>query len=508
MRFGVGYSPVTGKLFQGFNFLQNLSSKSISGKTGATVSLYWWLAALLFGLQAVYSFRSMNQIRYEELMESVRNVYLLQHRIVYNGASTNIGWYGLLLFVYNCFGFGLHTAKIVRLAIHLVSIFCLAGVLRNLMGAGRAWLPLITIELSPIFLYFSMMQGGYGFDLQYFPICLFLVTKLNFDKKWLVAIIQIALWGLVMIACTSYPVFILYLPVLIILYLRQLGKRAKMRGALYVTGNVLLSIAAFMVPLLVGFLYVKNRSILVYDPVTTRGLFRGGGGIKPDLSALAGCLKVVFRELVVRGQGYHFELSRTEFSGATGIIPVAFVMIAGIVLFFTRRSLRLVLLLSWLLLVLNLILPNLDMNAPGIRRCTGILAAIYAVYAIVWYYLTGRETRPAGLKWAGILICLLLPIHHLLAYPENLSNLDNPSIYRVIVWYDVKSTPSESLDFWLKHTEEGKGLMLIDGLGRPVDQYEEIYYALAGYRWWNHLKEKPIMAYDGKSGKYIPLSVR
>jgi hypothetical protein len=208
----------------------------------------------------------------------------------------------------------------------------------------------------------------------------------------------------------------------------------------------------------------------------------------------------------VKGEGYHLELARAEFSGAMGIIPVAFVMIAGVVLFFRRKSLRFVLALCWLLLVLNLVLPNLDTNAPGIRRCAGILTATYAVYAIVWYYLTCRETRPVALKWIGIPICLLLPAHHLLAYSENLSNLDKPSIYRVVVWYDAKPTPSEALAHWLKHTEEGRGLMSVDPSGRIIDRYEEIYSAIAGYRLWNRLPEKPVMAYDKESGKYLRIS--
>lgn len=480
-------------------------TKSIQENAYAVASFYWLIAALLFALQAVYTFRSMNQIRYEELMESVRNVYLFQYRVVFNGASTNIGWYGLLMFVYNCFGFGLNTAKIVRLAIHLASIFCLAGALRSLMGTGRALLPLITICLSPIFIYFSMMQGGYGFDLQYFPICLFLVTRLDFDRKWLVVVAQAALWGVAMIACMSYPAFILYLPVLGILYLRQLLKGAGTRGAMHAAGSMLLSIAAFVLPLLVGFLYVTNRNVLIYDPETQKGIFRGGGSMHLDPSAVVVCLKVVFRELFLRGQGYHFELARTEFSGVLGFVPVAFVMIAGIVLFFTRRSLRFILALGWLLLVLNLILPNLDVNAPGVRRCTGIVAAIYAVYAVVWYYLTGREVRSVALKWGGALICLLLPVHHLLAYPANLSYLDKPSIYRVIVWYGVRPTPAESLDFWLNYTEAGNALKVVDEFGNPIDRYEEIYCALVGYRLWNRLGKKPVIAYDESSGQALPL---
>ena len=51
------------------------------------------------------------QIRYEELNEAVRGPFWLEHRMVFDGTSTNVAWYGLLVLVYRVFGFGLDTAQ-------------------------------------------------------------------------------------------------------------------------------------------------------------------------------------------------------------------------------------------------------------------------------------------------------------------------------------------------------------------------------------------------------------
>ena len=486
--------------------MQTPSANVISSGRRAAARLYWLFPALLLGLQAVYTFRSTHQILYEELMESVRNVYLLQHRVVFNGTSSNIGWYGILLLVYNTLGFGLHTATFVRLAIDVASILCLAALLRKWMGARRALVPLVTMGLSPVFLYFNTLQAQYGLDLQLFPICLYLLERLRLEGRSAAVVTQAALWGLAMVACMSYPVFVLYLPVLGILYLRKVGRGLKERGVGTAALDLLVSAVAFIAPLVAGFLYVRNRDLLVYDPATGTGLFRGGGPLHPDPAIFIRSLKVAFGELVVRGNGYHFDLSLTELQGAAGIVPAVFVAGAGLVLLFTARRLRLALSLSWLLIALNIILPGLSESVPGIRRGTGMLAGLYALYAIVWYHLTGPEPPRPALKWAGVVICLLLPAHHLVAYAKNLSSLARPSIYRVTAWYNVRSTPAESLDFWLKHTEKDGVIVLPGGPGTPANRFSEIYYALAGYRHWNGLGDEPIVVHDARSGGLIRLS--
>ena len=86
-------------------------------KDNRTLLLYWSLPLVLFALQLVYTTNSTNQIRYEELAESVRNVWWLQNGTIYDGVSSNVGWYGTLLLVYKFFGFSIFTAKYFRLVL-------------------------------------------------------------------------------------------------------------------------------------------------------------------------------------------------------------------------------------------------------------------------------------------------------------------------------------------------------------------------------------------------------
>jgi len=100
--------------------------------------IYWTLPLLLTGVQYWVSAASMHQIRYEELAESVRNVFWLSHRLVYDGASSNVGWYGTLPILYKFFGFSLYSAKFVRLGLHFLGLTCAADILRRCMGVRTA----------------------------------------------------------------------------------------------------------------------------------------------------------------------------------------------------------------------------------------------------------------------------------------------------------------------------------------------------------------------------------
>ena len=85
-----------------------------------------------------------DRLFYEEIAESIRNVYWLEQYEIYDGVSSNIGWYSLLLLVYNVFSFSLHTAKVVRLALYALAIFSLAWTLKQSLGPKKSLLPLIT----------------------------------------------------------------------------------------------------------------------------------------------------------------------------------------------------------------------------------------------------------------------------------------------------------------------------------------------------------------------------
>ena len=92
--------------------------------------------------QALFILNSQSQIRYEELAESVRNVFWLQNGLIYDGVSSNVGWYGTILGIYNLFGFHLFATQYFRLVLHLISIICLGLVLKRFLGE-KAWLPLL-----------------------------------------------------------------------------------------------------------------------------------------------------------------------------------------------------------------------------------------------------------------------------------------------------------------------------------------------------------------------------
>src|SRR3990167_8315260 len=180
--------------------------------------VYWFIPVGLFLFQLVLTLRSMNQIRFEELMESVTSVYWFAHRSVFYGAYTNVGWYAILLFIYKLFGFTLFTAKYYRLILHLVALFSLAALLRKYLGEKKALIPLIVIALSPTVLFFNTLQATFGTDLQYFPILLYWVDRFTFKKTLMEGAKQFFAGAFAMIALMSYPTFVYFLPVLFLFY--------------------------------------------------------------------------------------------------------------------------------------------------------------------------------------------------------------------------------------------------------------------------------------------------
>ena len=66
--------------------------------------LFWFVPGILCVLQAWQIYAAWDRLFYEDLAESIRNVYWLEHQEIYDGVSSNIGWYAILLFVYKTFG--------------------------------------------------------------------------------------------------------------------------------------------------------------------------------------------------------------------------------------------------------------------------------------------------------------------------------------------------------------------------------------------------------------------
>lgn len=474
--------------------------------------LYWFVILILFIFQLIFTSNSFNQIRYEELAESIRNVWWLQNHTIYDGISSNIGWYGTILLLYDFFGFSLNSVKIYRLIIHFISIFCLAILFKKYFGYKKALLPLITILLSPTLLYFNMIQTSYGIDLQYLPIFIFLIDILNFQKKIKSYLQQFFLWGFAMTACMSYPVFIFYLPTLTILYCRKLFSCSKTKKALFILKNLFLSLFSFIFPVLIALFYVKNVKILFYDPVTKTGIFRGSADIiELNQNIFWQNIVGLMSDLFYKGNSYYFEINSGEFSSFYPTITIITVLLLGIFLL-KNKAFRFYLILIWTTFVLTLIISGFTFDQtghPGIRRYTPVLAAFYSLFVINWYYVVNKKWHLIWFKWILILIFFLLPLHHFLIYLNNLYFLEKPSLYREL-WFGSTKSPNDFLQFKLNElSKENLELSCQDEKGEiAYCRYSEIYAALAGSCYWNRLNCKNIFGYDPKTKKHIPLSIK
>lgn len=474
--------------------------------------IYWACPLLLFILQLIYTQNTLTQIRYEELAESVRNVYWLQNHTIYDGVSTNIGWQIVLLFVYNIFGFTLNTAKYVRLIIQLISLFCLAAVLKKYLGTKKAWVPLIIIGLSPTLLFYNTL-GVYGFELQYFPIVIYLVTSINIKRKKLLLLKEFLLGVISMIAWMTYPSFIFYLPSVFILYLWEFSKQLKAKNISLFATNTLFTLFSFFLPLLSAYLFISDRSNLIYDPIAKSGIFRGAGKMNPDINVFFLNVKNLLIDLFGKGTSYYYEIYKPDFSDFYPIIAILFVIILSLIMMFKVKRYRFVLALVWISLLINLIVSNntFDPNTIlGMRRNTGILVAIYVLLVIIWDYINGIKWQVQSLRIILISIILLIPLHHILVYPVNYSHLKDLSPYRSGLWFSIKSTPNDSVNIIVQNTVKNDlKLGCLDSEGNMIYcRYPEIYAVVAGSCLWNRLNCKEILGFDYKTNKYIPLSIK
>lgn len=482
---------------------------------GLTKIWYWLLVILIWYVQVFYTLHSTNKIRLEELAESVRNVFWLQNRAIYDGISSNVGWYGTLLIIYNLFGFFLFEAKYYRLVIHLISLLCIAKLLKKYLGEKKAWLPLLAFGLSPTLLYFNTLQTSFGIDLQYFPICLYLLFNLNFTKRWRVAFKQFFLWFIVMLTNMSYPSFLPYLPILLIIYILILLKAKKKLTKRQIFYNILISSIGFCLPLFIVFNYLREPQLLIYDSHVKSGIFRGGGQIPHSLSLviqniIAGT-KQVNRDLFEFPGSFYFEadIIRVEFSHRLLQGAIFLIFLISLWLFIKNKRARLPLGLSWLLILLSLMVGNLSGSSPGIRRSTGVLTAFYIIYIIVWKYDSRKYLVKSSLLALLLALCLLIiPFHHLKVYPNNLAALLLSSPHAADACFNkIPNNPAKSLDKYINQAKNGERLNNnAEDDKIYVCRLHAIYSAAAGSCLWNHLNCPPILGYDENTKGFIRLS--
>lgn len=474
--------------------------------------LYFCLGFALALIQLAFTLRSMHSIRFEELFEAVRNVYWLDRGIIYDGVSSNVGYYGTLLFVYELFGFSIFTAKFVRFALHVTSLLCLAQLLLETLGGKRAWLPLITFGLSPTWLYFNTIQTSYGIDLAYFPICLLLIFRQDFSAA--PSLILSFLLGLVtMIACMSYPTFLLYLPAIGLLFIARLSANRSETGHSLPTSRLVLHVivggSAFLLPLIGALIYLKDPGMLLYDSRVQAGIFRGGGKLGFDLEAMAATMLTTLGDLIAYGDSYYFELRRAEFS-EEAFLALVVLLPGGIIAWHREKKFGLVFAAAYLLIGLGWFAPAFSAgNAPGLRRSTPVLAGIYMLLALCWHWAL---TSPFSKRWwriATILICLLPLIHHVRILPDNFGGIGQASRWTNAYWFGT-THPQIALEVRERENAAGRPLACPrpNGPESRHCRYAEIFAAIAGYRHWNDLPPVPIRAFDWKSRKAIELNTR
>lgn len=467
--------------------------------------IYWFIPVFLFSVQVVYTLNSFNQIRTEELVTSIRSVWWFQHRLVFNGAFSDLGWYGPLNIIYNLFGFDLYTAKYVRLVIAAVSLFCLAAVLKRLVGIRYAWLPLLIMGLSPSLLYFNVLQVQYGLDLQLFPICLYLVLILDFKSAKALPV-QAGLALLSMLAWMAYPVFMYYLPVLGIIYFYKLRKQLKKRKEW--SRHIAVSVSAFLVLPLAAIIYIKNRELLWFDPLVGRGMFRGNGTVDLDPAVLWENARFMIWDLFIMPLSYYFEATKVEFSDIYPIISLVIILLGSVYL--ARYNKKLKWLVTGLLaaLFLGFIFSLITGPVSGLRRGSHLLVLFYTLFTVVWFEFL-KNKNPL-IRRAVLAAGLILLIHHLIILPANIEHLKRHGQFSERVWYSVKETPGEALDFMVEQVQQKDlGLICKDEKGdeSECDKLTLIYPTIDGSCIWNKLQCHQVVAYSNKEKKLVPLSI-
>jgi hypothetical protein len=466
--------------------------------------VYWLIPIFLFGLQFVFTYECRWVFTYEDLAESVRNVFWMDHHTLYDGISCSLTWYGFLLAVYKIFGFSLYTAKYVRLVFQLCSLFALACLLKRWLGARVAWIALLAWGTSPTLLAMNIVQTGFGVDLQMVPIGILLAQGIGSKKKWVSVVSLGALSMLVMFTCLVYSSAVLYLPTIAILACLRLGRRKDIT----LLQQAVLSLFCFLLPLALALLYLKDPRLALNDPVTRSGVFRGGGHLSFEISSIMTGVARTLRDLFVEGKSYTFELAEPEFGHLAGTLPFLFVLFFGVGIWRHYKKFRTIVVLSFFTICTGLLIPNLAANSPGLRRSTVVLAAFYTLFSLACYTLRSKRFESNLIRPIGLFLCLLLPLHHLAVYNTNLRQPAFSSAPISTPWFKIKPTPEQSLEYWLNFTASGSPLdCKAISIELETCRFSEIYAILAGYRLWNGLESTPIRAVHPITNKTFELSI-
>lgn len=469
--------------------------------------IYWLLPLIIFVFQAIYTKASVNQIRFEEAIETLRSAWWFQNGLVWNGGYSFLGWYSSLTVAYNLFGMDIFTPKLVKLFFEFFAFFSMAFVLKKYLGTVGAWLPLLLIGFSPTFIYLNSLSLSMGLEVSIFVICLFFLATLNFRKKLKSYIWQFLLWFLAMFGWLTYFGFIFYLPILGGIYLYKITTR---QVKSFWLKSLAISTFAFFLPLIVLFFYIDNRQLLVYDSLLGRGIFRSFGSIDLSFDVWFDNLRIIFSDLFIRPTSYYFEPPKVEFSGVYPVLSLLMIFVGTSYVYLKFKKLRKIVACTLILLSVYFFLVSIvgPKTLGGVRRGTILILLVYFLLAICWRYivLNGKTPKRARFLFGGFLTLLL--VHHLFAYPDNLRALSNPSIFQERVWFGQE--PEKTFANLLATAEKQDILLECfnqDGSRVQCGSLSIIYSAVAGGCYWNNLKCNKIAVYDPDSGKNINLDL-
>jgi hypothetical protein len=468
--------------------------------------LYWSLPALIFAVEMILISLEAHQVRYEELAESIRNPYWFSQRMLYDGVSSNIGWYGLLHYTYSIVGFSLLSGRTVKAVLFLASLIALARLALGSLDRRTAALVVVSVGLSPIYLYFSRMMTSYGTDIIYALLWLWTLSFLTWRGGTRDYAITTAAWLLAFLGCSSFPALIFYMPSMGLYFAWGLWRNRDRLSRREMAAYILATSGAFLLPLLAAVLYIETP--LLFDARTNSGIFRGSGQLEFDPAGMLAALKILLSDAFVIGSSYYVEIERPDFSSVLSWIALATSFVTVIHCVLHRPEARVHIGLAGLIFVLALLGPCLSPNHPGIRRGTGFVFAIYLGYAIALWHLSTSNSIVPWLRRTGYLCLVLLPISHLLALPSAYASVQTDSRYRYALWFGRRDTPERAFEYWLDFTARHGTLPCHPKPGTPIRwcRYSEIFGALEGHRLWNDEPAVPIRINHPRTGVELKLS--
>ncbi len=498
---------MTGPIKLGMTKCETRMNKKVKSNFSKLIYLII-LPVLALLIQAYYTFSS-TQIRLEEVIETFRSVYWFDNKLVWNGSYSFLGWYSLLSFVYNNFGFSIYTVKYLKLGIELISFIFLSLMLKKYLGEKIAWIAFFTFVLSPTLLYLNSLQLSLGIEVSFFIICTYLATKLNYRKTKNYAILLPLIWFLAMFAWLTYPGFIFFIPILIFICVYSFILQ-KIKPDKIFFKYILLSALAFFLPFVILFFYIQNRELLVYDNVMKLGIFRSYSSIELSLPLIKNNLEIFVNDFFIRPQSLYFEVEKVEFSDFYPIFGLFSILLGSLIIVRRKNALRIIIIgalsISLIYFISLLFVGPITIN--GIRRATVLLIIFYFLYAVSLKYFF-EQKKNSLIKFIVLGGCLFIFFHNFGVFPINFKALSKESQFRE-KWYFNTDRPDLIHEEILKKLQtQDIVLVCYESLRKDVvcPGLSLIYPAIAGACSWNNLACKNILLYNPKNNKVSNLDI-